>query len=315
MKIQNAQLANNEPFLRDLQLFCSVARHASFVTAAQESGISPAHLSKRIALLEASLGVKLFQRTTRRVNITADGETAFTWAQTLLGNVDDMLQALSGVRNEPRGALRISTSLRLGREYIAPVMASLRQRYPALEVWLELLDRRADLIAENFDIDIRVGEVLEQHLIAHRITSSYRILCAAPAYIERMGTPRGLAELAQHDCLLFRERDQRFGLWRLQGSGGEQSVKVTGPMASNHSDVVRQWALEGYGIIMASVWDVAAGLKAGELVQVLPGYRQPADVWAVTTARGGESEKIRVCIEFLKEALTQGPQALITDIP
>ncbi|WP_287815938.1 LysR family transcriptional regulator [Pseudomonas sp.] len=298
----------------DLLLFARIVECGSFSLAAERVQLPKSTVSRRITLLEGKLGERLLQRTTRRVNITADGETAFTWAQTLLGNVDDMLQALSGVRNEPRGALRISTSLRLGREYIAPVMARLRQRYPALEVWLELLDRRADLIAENFDIDIRVGEVLEQHLIAHRITTSYRILCAAPAYLERMGAPRSLAELAQHDCLLFRERDQRFGLWRLHGANGEESVKVTGPMASNHSDVVRQWAHEGYGIIMASMWDVAASLKAGELVQVLPGYRQPADVWAVTTARGGESEKIRVCIEFLKQALTQGPQALVTRI-
>ncbi|MDE1165376.1 MAG: LysR family transcriptional regulator [Pseudomonas sp.] len=313
MKIQNAPLANNDPFLRDLQLFCCVARRASFIAASQETGISPAHVSKRISVLEQTLGVKLFQRTTRRVNITADGETAFVWAQKILGNVDDMLQAVSGVRDEPRGVIRISSSLRLGREYIAPVLSQLRQQYPALEVWLELLDRRADLIADNFDIDIRVGEVLEQHLIAHRICSSFRILCAAPAYLERRGTPRNLADLAHHDCLLFRERDQRFGVWRLAGPGGEESVKVTGPMASNHSDIVRVWAHDGYGIIMASIWDVAASLRAGELVHVLPAYRQPADVWAVTTARASESQKIGVCVQTLRERLTTGPLALMTE--
>jgi LysR family transcriptional activator of dmlA len=210
--------------------------------------------------------------------------------------------------------LRISASLRLGREFVAPVLSQLRQRYPALEVWLELLDRRVDLLGDNFDIDLRVGEVHEPHLIAHRIVSSYRLLCAAPAYLQQRGTPKTLAELAQHDCLLFRERDQRFGVWRLHGPHGEESVKVTGPMASNHSDVVRQWARDGYGIIMASVWDVSAQLRSGALVRVLPGWRQPADVWAVTSSRASDSEKIRVCIAFLREHLTQGPLALDTQL-
>lgn len=314
MKIQNAQLANNDGFLRDLALFREVARRSSFIAAAQATGISPAHVSKRIAMLEQALGVKLFQRTTRRVGITADGETAFIWAQRILGNVDDMQQAISGVHNEPRGALRISASLRLGREFVAPVLSQLRQRYPALEVWLELLDRRVDLLGDNFDIDLRVGEVHEPHLIAHRIVSSHRLLCAAPAYLQQRGMPKTLAELAQHDCLLFRERDQRFGVWRLHGPHGEESVKVTGPMASNHSDVVRQWARDGYGIIMASVWDVSEQLRSGALVHVLPGWRQPADVWAVTSSRASDSEKIRVCIAFLREQLTQGPLALDTQV-
>ena len=257
MKNQNALLANNDPFLRDLLLFCTVARRSSFVAGATELGISPAHVSKRIAMLEETLGVKLFNRTTRRVNITADGEAAFLWAQKILEDVEGMVEALSGLKGEPRGVLRLATSLRLGRDYVSPVLSLLRQRHPGLEVWLELLDRRVDLIGENFDIDLRVGEVHEPHLIAHKIAESYRMLCAAPSYLARRGQPRTLADLAQHDCLLFRERELGFGVWRLSGPNGEETVKVTGPMASNHSDVVRQWAHEGHGVIMASVWDAA----------------------------------------------------------
>jgi len=314
MKIHNAQLANNDTFLRDLRLFCVVARRASFIAAAHYTGISAAHVSKRIAMLEQALGCKLFQRTTRRVSITADGETVFAWAQTILGNVDQMLQALSGVRDEPHGTLRIAASLRLGREFIAPLLSQLRQRHPALEVWLELLDRRVDLLEDNFDIDLRVGEVTEPHLIAHRIATSHRLLCAAPRYLQRMGTPRTPADLAHHDCLLFRERDQRFGVWHLHGPQGEHSVKITGPMAANHSDVVREWAREGHGIIMASVWDVAANLKSGDLVHILPAWQQPADVWAVTSSRASESAKVRVCVAFLREQLQSGPLALVTAI-
>jgi LysR family transcriptional activator of dmlA len=311
MKTQSALIANNDQFLRDLQLFCIVARRSSFIAAATETGISPAHVSKRIAMLETSLGVRLLTRTTRRVSITSDGEAAFQWAQKIIDDVQGMAEAFAGF-DDPRGLLRIGTSLRLGREHVSPALTLLRQRHPGLEIWLELLDRRVDLIGESFDIDIRVGEVVEPHLIAHKIVDSFRVLAAAPAYLERRGAPKTLAELAQHDCLLFRGRDQRFGVWRLSGPNGEESVKVTGPIASNHSDIVRQWAEDGFGIVMGSIWDVAASLQDGRLVPVLPAYRQRADVWAVTSARSSHSAKIRVCIDFLKQQLTHGPYALVT---
>ncbi|MEM5453340.1 MULTISPECIES: LysR family transcriptional regulator [Paraburkholderia] len=312
MENQNALTASNESFLRDLQLFCNIARRGSFVAASTEMGLSPSHVSKRVAMLEASLGVKLFQRTTRRVSVTSDGEAALQWAQKILDDVQGMADAFADRRTELRGLLRISTSLRLGRKHVSPILALLRQRHPNLEIWLELLDRRADLVGENFDIDIRVGEVHEPHLIAHKIVESTRILCASPDYLERRGTPLELAELTQHDCLLFRGRDDRFGVWRLSGPNGEKSVKVTGTVASNLSDIVVQWAKDGYGVVMVSIWDVAESLRAGELVRVLPDYMQSADVWAVTAERLSSSAKIQVCIEFLREQLTSGPYALVT---
>jgi LysR family transcriptional activator of dmlA len=312
MENQNALTASNESFLRDLQLFCNIARRGSFVAASTEMGLSPSHVSKRVAMLEASLGVKLFQRTTRRVSVTSDGEAALQWAQKILDDVQGMADAFADRRTELRGLLRISTSLRLGRKHVSPILALLRQRHPNLEIWLELLDRRADLVGENFDIDIRVGEVHEPHLIAHKMVESTRILCASPDYLERRGTPLELAELTQHDCLLFRGRDDRFGVWRLSGPNGEKSVKVTGTVASNLSDIVVQWAKDGYGVVMVSIWDVAESLRAGELVRVLPDYMQSADVWAVTAERLSSSAKIQVCIEFLREQLTSGPYALVT---
>ncbi|WP_354687973.1 LysR family transcriptional regulator [Cupriavidus necator] len=314
METQNALTANNDPFLRDLRLFCTVARRASFIAAANETGISPAHVSKRIAMLEAMLGAKLFHRTTRRVSVTAEGESAFAWAQKILEDVDGMLEAVGAAGGEPRGLLRIATSVRLGRRHVAPVLSLLRQQHPGLEVWLELLDRRVDLIGESFDLDIRVGEVEEPHLIAGKLATGSRVLCAAPAYLARRGMPEHPTELPRHDCLLLRERDQAFGVWRLQGPDGWETVKVTGPMASNHSDVTHQWALEGFGIIMASVWDVAASVRAGDLVRVLPGWQQPADIWAVTSARASASVRMRVCLEFLKAQLSQGPRALATTL-
>lgn len=310
MENQNSPLVNNDPFLRDLLLFSTIAKRASFIAAGSELGISPAHVSKRIAALEETLGCKLFNRTTRRVSITSDGEVMLVWAQTIMDNVNGMLETSLGDRVEPRGTLRISTSHRLGRFHIAPILALLRKRYPKLEVWLELVDRRTDLIAEKFDIDIRIGEVNEQNLIAHKIADSHRILCAAPGYLEDRGHPSTLAELTLHDCLLFRGRDQSFGVWRLEGPSGMESVKVTGPMASNHSDVVREWSHEGFGIIMASTWDVAPSIEEGKLVRILPSYRQTANVSAVTTVRASGSAKINACLEFLTAQLNTGAYAL-----
>jgi LysR family transcriptional activator of dmlA len=304
----------SKPEVRELGVFCAVARRGSFVGAANELGTSPAHVSKRIALLEQSLGVTLFHRTTRRVTISAEGELVYRWARRVLDDLDELTQAVARVKQSPSGTLRISTSLRLGRHHVSHVLSSLRRRHPTLDIWLELVDRRVDVIAEGFDIDIRVGEVSEPHLIAHRIAASARILCAAPSYLGRRGAPKSLGELSQHDCLLFRERNETFGTWRMAGPTGSESVKVTGPVGSNHSDIVRNWALDGHGIILLSIWDVAADVKAGKLVRLLPAWRQPADVWAVTASRSEASPKVKVCVDYLKRYLARGPHALVTSI-
>jgi LysR family transcriptional activator of dmlA len=145
-----------------------------------EIGTTPAHISKRIAILESQLDVRLFHRTTRRVVITEDGERAFQWAQRILGDANAMSEAFSSAKKEPSGQLRIATSQRLGREHVAPILSALGKRYPRLEVWLELLDRRVDLITENFDVDIRVGDPTQPHLIAQRMVESRRIPALRP---------------------------------------------------------------------------------------------------------------------------------------
>ena len=298
--------------LKDLEVLCEVARRSGFAAAALEIGTTPAHISKRIAILESQLGVRLFHRTTRRVIITEDGERAFQWAQRILGDASAMSEAFSSAKKEPSGLLRIATSQRLGREYVAPILSALGKRYPRLECWLELLDRRVDLITENFDIDIRVGDPTQPHLIAQRIVESRRIVCTSPEYLKKRGSPRSVAELAEHECLLYRERDMPFGIWRLTGPRGIESVKVTSRFSSNHSDVVRGWSLDGKGICLLSVWDIAQPLLDGRAVRVLSSYHEPADIWAMTSTRSAGSAKVRVCVEFLKRQLVHGPHALNT---
>ena len=216
----DSRFVNDSPLLEDLRVFRIAARLGSFTATANELGTSPAYVSKRIAILERHLQVKLFHRTSRRVAITEEGETIYGWAQRIDDDVDQMLDAVAASKSTPAGLIRISTSFGLGRNYVAPVLSELRRHYPSLEIRLDLFDRAVDLIAEDIDIDIRVGEVPEPNLIAHRIIASSRILCASPRYLEKNGEPRTPADLAQHACLVIHERDQSFGVWRLYGPGG-----------------------------------------------------------------------------------------------
>lgn len=300
----------NNVEIQALRVFCCVARLSSFVAAAQELGISPAYVSKRIAALEGELGATLFHRTTRRVHLSAQGEEAYAVARRILDEVDNLAAAIARTQADPSGPLRVSTSLRLGRNHVSPILARLGEIYPKLEIWLELVNSRLDVIGEHIDIDIRVGEVSEQHLIAQRVVRSQRILCAAPGYVARRGLPTTVADLARHDCLLFRGRDQPFGVWRLEGPSGSESIKVTGRAGSNHGDIVRNWALDGYGIIMLSDWDVVDDLASGALVRVLPNHAQAADVMAVTTQRPAASARLRRALDFLVAQLREGPYAL-----
>lgn len=303
-------MEHNQPELTDLRIFCAVARFSSFSMAASELGITPTYVSKRIAGLEKLLGVSLFRRTTRRVHISDQGELAYSWARKVLDDLNSLTDEVSAAIRGPYGPVKISTSLRLGRNHVAPILSELEYNFPSLEIWLELVDHRVDLIHEDIDIDIRVGDATEPHLVAHRIVRSNRILCAAPRYLERHGKPTTLADLARHQCLQFRDRLQAYGIWRFQGPHGFESIKVTGLLGSNQSDIVRQWAIDGHGIIMLSEWDIAPNLADGSMVRILPEYQQSADVWAVTSAKASKSAKLSAYVDYLTRHLNKGPHAL-----
>lgn len=292
---------NNLPNLDDLDIFLQVARRASFAAVADERGMSAAFVSKRIRLLEESLGVRLLHRTTRRVTVSEEGERVYQWAQQIFETLQRMGDDLNAGQREPAGQLRIASSLGLGRRFVAPALSELAARYPRLDIRLDVHDRLVDLIAEGVDLDIRVGNVIAPHLIAKPLARNRRVLCAAPGYLAERGTPKVLAELASHDCLVIKERDHPFGLWHLEGPQGEESVRVTGALSSNHGEVAHQWCLDGRGILLRSWWDVHDSIEDGRLVQVLPDYQQAADIWAVYTAPLAGSAKVRVAVEFFRQ--------------
>lgn len=296
---------NTRPQLEDLRLFCVVVRNRSFAETARELGISKAVVSKRIALLESAVQETLFHRTTRNVLLTAQGEIVHHWAQRILEDVDLMGEAISQEKAAPGGLLRICSSTGFGRSRLAPALSELARRFPRLEIQVELLDRPVDLIDEGFQLDIRIGQVREGNVIKRRIARNRRVLCAAPAYLTQFGTPCLLDDLKSHRCIPIRERDQDFGRWELEGPEGHVAVKVSGPLSANNGEIVRQWAIDGHGIILRSTWDVRHEFETGALVPVLPGYFQQADVWAVYPSRLSLSAKVKVCVEFLEQWFEQ----------
>lgn len=298
-----AQSMKHTPLLEDLRLFCLVAHKTSFAATALELGISKAVVSKRIGMLEAALEVRLLHRTTRRVSVTDHGEIVRQWAQRILEDVEQMGEAVAQSKLQPQGLLRICSSSGFGRNRLGPALSQLARQYPDLKIQLELLDRPVDLLGEGFDLDIRIGVVREPDLIAHRIASNQRVLCAAPSYLAQRGTPDTLAQLREHDCIVIRERDLDGRRWKLQGPQGSETVKVDGPLSANNGEIVHQWALDGHGIILRSAWDVESSLAQGKLVRILPAYHQVADVWAVTTSRLSNSAKVRACVQFLERWL------------
>lgn len=254
------------PEHEDLRVFTIVARCASFTAAAEDLGCSAAYVSKRIRILEERLGMPLLLRTTRRVSVTEAGERIYRHALQVLDELDELMQAVGVGSREPRGQLRVCSSFGFGRQIVAALIPALVDRHPGLAVRFEVLDHLVDPATEGFDLDVRVGDEIASHLIAHRLADNHRVLCASPDYLNRAGTPRTLAELAQHDCLVVKERDHPFGVWRMNGPGGKAAtVKVTGPLSTNHGEIGVQWALDGRGILLRSWWDVGDAVTAGRL--------------------------------------------------
>ncbi|MCX2891291.1 MULTISPECIES: LysR substrate-binding domain-containing protein [Pseudomonas] len=292
---------NNLPSLHDLKVFLLVARRFSFTAAADELGMSPAFVSKRIRALEQDLSLRLLHRSTRSVTLTDEGERVSRWAQQLLYQVSQLGDEIDALHGEPKGLLRVVSSPGLGRRMVAPALAELAARYPGLDIRLDVQDRLVDLVEEGVDLDIRVGNDLPPDVIAKPLAQNHRVLCASPHYLRVHGTPASLSDLGHHDCLVIKERDHPFGVWNLAGPRGPETVKVTGSLSTNNGEIARQWCLDGRGILLRSMWDIKDDLQSARLVQVLGDYWQAADIWAVHTSPLLNSAKVKVTVEFLSE--------------
>lgn len=283
-----------------LEFFVLLARHGNLAAAARALDLTPPAATKRLAQLEAHLGVRLVNRTTRTSSLTPEGETYLHYATRILADLRDMEDAVSATRAVPRGLLRVNASLGFGRTAIAPLVSSFAQRYPQVEVQLEVTDRPVDLVALGIDLAIRFGELPDQRLVARRIMSNRRFLYAAPGYLERHGVPATLADLAAHRCIIHRQNDEAHGVWRLEHAGRVEAVKVQGMLSTNDGDIALGWALDGHGILVRSEWDAARYVESGRLRIVLPQFVQPsADLFVSYPNRRHQSARTRAFVDFV----------------
>jgi DNA-binding transcriptional LysR family regulator len=286
----------------ELEFFVLLARHSSLSAAARALDITPPAASKRLAQMEQRLGVQLVQRTTRSISLTSEGETYLRHAARILAEIREMEDAVSLGRTGPRGLLRVNATLGFGRTTIAPLISQFVKRHPDVEVQVEVTDRPVDLVESGFDLAIRFGALPDRRLNARRIMSNRRFLCASPKYLERHGTPKTLADLAKHRCIIHRQNDDAYGIWRFVHKDHTEVIKVHGSLSSNDGDIVLGWALDGHGILIRSEWDAAKYLDSGRLRVVLPEFQLPsADLFVYYAGRANQPVRTRAFIDFLVE--------------
>jgi LysR family transcriptional regulator, transcriptional activator for dmlA len=301
----------------DLELLLAIREHGSLAGAASAADVVPSVITKRLAALEARLKLKLFQRTTRRVVPTAEGEALCERAIGLLAAFHAMESELQERHQEPVGRIRLAATFGFGRLWLGPALAEFRERHPQLDIQLQLTEQLPDLAVEGFDGAVWLWAVRGQRATewtGRRLARNQRVLVASPDYLRRRGTPATLEELAAHDCLVVRENEQ-FGLWRLQRERdrAELRVRVRGPLSSNSGELVRDWCLAGHGIMLRSLWDIAGALASGELVRVLPAYAMAdADVHWLAPHTATTPKRIRLLVDFLAERFRAEPWKVIT---
>ncbi|MBO2584274.1 LysR family transcriptional regulator [Shewanella algae] len=290
-----------------LPVFVAVVESGSFSAAAKQLGSSKSAISKRISQLETRLGVQLLYRTTRSLSLTEAGERYYDSVRHAVRFAREAEDAIGELQHSPKGLLRMSVPMVYGRRYVAPLMAEFLQRFPDIRLQLELSDSHTDLIAEGFDLALRIGELADSSLVAKRIAPCESFLVAAPEYLKRYGTPQTPEQLGQHNCLfysLFRGGSE----WRFQGpqqqSGGEVRIEPKGNFEVNNSDAIHSAILQGLGIANMPDFIVRGDIAKGRLVVLMPEYRLPQHaIYCVYPRRKHLPAKVSTMIDFLTAKL------------
>ena len=292
----------------DLDFFVHLVKQGSLAALARERGVTPPAISLRLSQLEKRLGVRLLNRTTRRLSVTHEGELYLATGARLLSELQELEQVVASSRGAPKGLLRVNASFGFGRRHIAPAIIAFAKRYPEVEVQLELTDRAVNLADKAFDVGIWFGTVPDSRMVARKIAGNKRALCAAPSYLQRAGTPLTPHELQQHQCIVLRENDAAFGTWQLTRGSKRETVKVRGHLSTNDGETALLWALAGFGVLMRSEWDVHTHLESGQLRRVLDDWTLPvADIYAVYPERMHLSAKVSAFIDFLSAWFREQP--------
>lgn len=301
----------------DLALVIAIRDQGSLAGAAATLDVVPSVVTKRLGALEARLGQRLFDRTTRRLSVTAEGEAVCLHARTLLDGFAALESELGERQNELSGTVRLAATFGFGRRWLGPALANFQARHPALQIDLVLTEQLPDLGAESYDGAVWLWAVQQRHTadwVARRIARNQRVLAASPGYLERRGTPASVEALASHDCLVARENGdagpRQHALWTLRHArdGSTARVRVQGPLASNSGEMVRDWCLAGHGVMLRSLWDIAPQLATGQLVRVLPHYAMPeADIHWVAPWRPKTPRRVRLLVDHLVEQFRGEP--------
>lgn len=297
----------------DLGFFSTLASAGSLSAAARELGITTAAVSKHLSVMEGRLGVSLINRTTRRMSLTPEGELYLEHARHILGEINNMEELLGVSKSTPTGLLRVNATLGFGRSHVAPLISQFVRKHPQVEVQLQLSVNPPPLTEDSFDVCVRFGEPPDARVIAKHIAPNRRLLCAAPSYLEKHGTPKVPHDLTHHNCIGIRQGEEAYGLWRLASGRGRnapiESIKTRGNLTTNDGEIAVNWALDGHGILMRAEWDIDRYLKSGRLVQVLPQCFTPdADIYAVYPQRHQLAARVRAFVDFLSVSFAGSPK-------
>ncbi len=292
--------------LQAMQLFVHVVDAGSFTAGAEQMGISRALASKLIQALEDSLGVRLLNRTTRRISLTDPGKNYYERVNSVLESLAEAEAEAAELQIEPRGRMRVSAPISFAVRHLAPALAEFQRRFPRVELELGLNDRLVDIVDEGFDLAIRISRLADSSLVARRIAPASLVLVAAPAYLARAGTPTEPAQIAAHNTLVYTLSSKR-DEWTFRRNGETRSVKLDGNLHVNNGDFVCAAAIEGCGIAMLPTFIVFDALQRGELVPLLADWDvPPIGIHAVYPQTRALPAKTRVLIDFLVEHF--GPQ-------
>ncbi len=295
--------------LDDIGLFLRVLDLGSISAAARSMDLSVAVASQRLKRLEHELGVRLLHRTTRQLRATPEGAALAEQGRPLIEDLEALTGGLRQAGAGVGGTLRLTMSAAFGNQYISPLLPQFLALHPGVRLSVNLTDQVLDLVSAGLDLAIRVGELADSRLVARRLAVNRRVLCAAPDYLRRYGTPQTPADLARHECLLLVGSLGRQDMWRLTGPDGQDiAVRVNGRLESNSGEMLRDAAVGGLGIAQHSTWHIGDDLRAGRVQIVLPDYPiRDSGIYAVTPQRRLMPPRVRVFVDFLAAQLGELP--------
>jgi DNA-binding transcriptional LysR family regulator len=291
-----------------MAVFAKVVESASFAAAARHFDMSPSMVSKHVRMLEQRLGVRLLNRTTRRVSATEVGQAYYERCLQILSEVEDAERAAGDMQAAPRGLLRVTSSVAFGAHQLAPAIADYLVAYPDVSVDLILEHDYVDLLEERIDLAIRHGRLSGSSLIAKKLYAVETVLCASPGYLATNGTPQQPRDLVKYNCLIYTYAAS--GTWTFTDSNGKgEAIRISGRVLANSGDALLKFALKGTGIVLAPDYLVADALSAGRLIRLLPEYKTPSTpVYAVYPHSNFLSAKTKTFIDFLAARFAQLPQ-------